>query len=126
MESGIGGVFFKAKDPQAIKDWYNKNLGIVSDDHGCLFEFYNPVNKTHKNYMQWSPFSDETTYFAPSTKEFMINYRVKNIEQLVEALKESGVTVVDSIETFGEYGKFVHVMGPENQKIELWEQPESL
>jgi len=126
IESGIGGVFFKAKDPQAIKDWYNKNLGIVSDDHGCLFEFYNPVNKTHKNYMQWSPFSDETTYFAPSTKEFMINYRVKNIEQLVEALKESGVTVVDSIETFGEYGKFVHVMGPENQKIELWEQPESL
>ena len=76
--------------------------------------------------MQWSPFSDKTTYFAPSTKEFMINYRVKNIEQLVEALKESGVTVVDSIETFGEYGKFVHVMGPENQKIELWEQPEGL
>ena len=124
--TGIGGIFFKSNEPQKMKEWYNKNLGIVSDEYGSLFSFLNPVDSNVVNFLQWSPFLDSTDYFSPSDKEFMINYRVKNIEALVETLKENGVTIVDSIEAFGEYGKFVHVMGPENHKLELWEQPENL
>ena len=126
VESGIGGIFFKSKNPQEIKEWYTKNLGIVSDEHGSLFSFLNSKNPKIINFLQWSPFADNTPYFAPSDKDFMINYRIKNIEELVVKLKKNGVEVLDSIETFGEYGKFVHVMGPENHKIELWEQPENL
>ena len=126
VESGIGGVFFKSKDTEFIKNWYQKNLGIVTDQYGCLFEFINPLDSNTKNFLQWSPFSDSTDYFAPSDKEFMINYRVKNIDGLVEKLRENGVTIVDSIVDYGEYGKFVHVLAPENTKIELWEQPEKL
>ena len=73
-----------------------------------------------KGFTQWSPFDDATKYFQPSSKEFMINYRVENIEALVKELKRDGITVLDEIETF-EYGKFVHILDPENNKIELWE-----
>ncbi|MEL7004182.1 MAG: VOC family protein, partial [Bacteroidota bacterium] len=72
--------------------------------------------------LQWSAFDEKTEYFLPSEKQFMINYRVQNIEEVVEELKEQGVTVVDSIATY-EYGKFVHILDPENNKIELWEPP---
>ena len=75
--------------------------------------------------MQWSPFSEKTKYFEPSEKQFMINYRVENIEQLVKELKENGVKVLDEIETY-EYGKFVHILDPENNKIELWETVDSV
>lgn len=74
--------------------------------------------------MQWSPFAENTDYFAPSGKEFMINYRVQNIEGLVKKLRENGVTILDEIETY-EYGKFVHIMDPEGNKIELWEPIDS-
>jgi predicted enzyme related to lactoylglutathione lyase len=77
-----------------------------------------------KGFTQWSPFSQSTKYFEPSAKEFMINYRVENLESLVETLKKEGVTVVDEIETF-EYGKFVHILDVEGNKIELW-QPDDI
>lgn len=117
--TGIGGIFFKCKDPGEVKDWYAKNLGLKTDEYGSLFEFRNAASD-EKNYLQWSPFDLNTTYFFPSEKEFMINYRVGNIEKLLAELKDNGVTVLDDIETF-EYGKFVHIMDPEGNKIELWE-----
>ncbi len=122
--TGIGGVFFKCKDPGMMRDWYNKNLGIVTNEYGSLFEFRNTDNPEEKCYLQWSPFPEKTKYFDPSTKELMINYRVVGIEALVEQFKKSGVTVLDSIETF-EYGKFVHLLDPEGNKIELWEPVDS-
>lgn len=118
--TGIGGIFFKAADPAAIKDWYHKNLGLVVDAYGSPFEFRNANNPEQINYLQWSPFDKDTTYFKPSSKEFMINYRVADIEALVEELKKAGVTICDEIETY-DYGKFVHIMDPEGNKIELWE-----
>ena len=118
--TGIGGIFFKCADPEKIKTWYNKNLGLVTDEYGSLFEFLSADEPQKKNHLQWSPFSKNTKYFEPSEKEFMINYRVENIEELVAELKKNGVTVLDGIEEF-EYGKFVHVLDPENNKIELWE-----
>ena len=118
--TGIGGIFFKAKDPKKMNDWYSKNLGLVTNEYGSLFEFRDAEQPEQKAYLQWSPFSENTDYFQPSKKEFMINYRVQNIEALVEELKSSGVQVVDEIATY-EYGKFVHILDPENNKIELWE-----
>jgi len=118
--TGVGGIFFKCKDPKKVKNWYAKNLGLVTDEYGSLFEFRKADSPDEKGYLQWSPFSNSTEYFAPSEKEFMINYRVENLERLVEELKENGVTILDEIETF-EYGKFVHILDPENNKIELWE-----
>lgn len=118
--TGVGGVFFKSSNPKEIRDWYQKNLGLVTNEYGSLFEFNKSDKPDEKGYLQWSPFDKDTTYFAPSEKEFMINYRVENIEDLVADLKKAGVTILDEIEAF-EYGKFVHILDPEGNKIELWE-----
>lgn len=123
--TGIGGIFFKSNDPAKMRDWYNTNLGLVTNDYGSLFEFRQSDNPEIKGYLQWGPFDKKTTYFNPSEKEFMINYRVENIEELVEELKKNGVVVLDEIETY-EYGKFVHILDPENNKIELWEPIDSV
>ena len=123
--TGIGGIFFRSKDPKAIGEWYGKHLGLAIDGYGSPFEFRNANNPEEINYLRWGPFDENTDYFEPSVKEFMINYRVQNIEALVDQLKESGVTVVDSIATF-DYGKFVHIMDPEGNKIELWEPIDSV
>jgi predicted enzyme related to lactoylglutathione lyase len=117
--TGIGGIFFKCKNPVLIREWYSRNLGIKTDEYGSAFEWIQS-DGVQKGFTQWSPFDKATNYFAPSSKEFMINYRVENIEILVKELKLAGITVLDEIETF-EYGKFVHILDPENNKIELWE-----
>lgn len=118
--TGIGGVFFKTNDPEAAKEWYSKNLGLAVNQYGSSFEFRNAHRPEEINYLSWSPFSKDTSYFDPSEKEFMINYRVQHIERLVENLKANGVTICDEIETFS-YGKFIHIMDLEGNKIELWE-----
>ena len=118
--TGIGGVFFKCKDPKQQKEWYSKHLGIVTDEYGASFKTRQFENPEKSAYLQWSPFSEDTEYFNPSDKPFMINYRVTGIEKLVEELKAAGVTICDEIATY-DYGKFVHIMDPEGNKIELWE-----
>ena len=123
--TGIGGIFFFSDNPQETKEWYAKNLGLEINEWGSSFEFRNANRPGEINYLQWSPFKTGSEYFAPSKKEFMINYRVQNIEGLVNKLKENGVTVVDEIESF-EYGKFVHIMDSEGNKIELWEPVDSV
>lgn len=118
--TGIGGIFFKCKDPNKMKEWYKTHLGLNTNQYGTVFEWRQATDSTKKGFSQWSPFTEKTKYFEPSTKEFMINYRVENLEALVEELKKEGVTVTDTIETF-DYGKFVHIMDIEGNKIELWE-----
>ena len=118
--TGIGGIFFFSEDPQKTKEWYSRNLGLETDQWGSSFEFRNAHRPEEINYLQWSPFKQGSEYFAPSKKEFMINFRVQNIEGLVRNLTANGVTVLDEIETF-DYGKFVHIMDAEGNKIELWE-----
>lgn len=118
--TGIGGIFFKCKDPNKMREWYKTHLGLNTNQYGTVFEWRQATDSTKKGYSQWSPFSEKTKYFEPSTKEFMINYRVENLEALVEELKKEGVTVTDTIESF-DYGKFVHIMDIEGNKIELWE-----
>lgn len=118
--TGIGGIFFKCKDPDKIKEWYKTHLGLETDQYGTNFEWRQSSAPAEKGFTQWSPFSEKTKYFEPSTKGFMINYRVANLEALIEELRKEGVTVLDEIATY-EYGKFVHILDIEGNKIELWE-----
>jgi predicted enzyme related to lactoylglutathione lyase len=118
--TGIGGIFFKCKDPKKMREWYETNLGLNTNQYGAVFEWRQGADSTKKGFTQWSPFNEKTKYFEPSTKDFMINYRVENMEALVAELKKNAVTVVDTIETAG-YGKFVHILDMEGNKIELWE-----
>lgn len=118
--TGIGGIFFFSDDTEKSKKWYSENLGLDTNEWGASFQSRNIDKSEEINYLQWSPFKKESNYFEPSKKEFMINYRVQNIEGLVEKLKTKGVNVLDAIESF-DYGKFVHIMDDEGNKIELWE-----
>ncbi len=118
--TGIGGIFFKCKDPNKMKEWYQTHLGLDTNEYGATFEWYEGADSTKKAQTQWTPFKETTKYFEPSTKDFMINYRVENLEVLVEELKKVGVTVLDNIETY-DFGKFVHILDAEGNKVELWE-----
>lgn len=118
--TGIGGIFFKCQDPDKTKEWYQTHLGLESSPYGTKFEWREAADSTKTGHTIWSPFSDKTKYFEPSTKDFMINYRVDNLEALVAELKKEGVTILDEIERY-DYGKFVHILDPEGNKIELWE-----
>jgi len=116
--TGIGGVFFKTEDVNATKDWYKKHLGLNTDDYGCTFWWKD--NEGNKASTQWSPFKKDTEYFEPSKKDFMFNYRVENLKELLEELKAEGVTVIDKIEEYS-YGKFGWIIDLDGNKIELWE-----
>ena len=118
--TGIGGVFFKSKDPGAINEWYKKHLGFDTTQYGTSFEWLQVDDSTKKGLTQWNPFAETTKYFDPSTRDFMINYRVQNLEALVEELRKENVTIVDKIES-SDYGKFVHILDGEGNKVELWE-----
>ena len=117
---GIGGIFFKSDNPQNMRNWYSEKLGLVTNEYGSLFEFRDSDNPDQKGYLQWSPFDKNTDYFSPSDKQYMINYRVQNIEKLIENLRSEGVQIVGEIEAY-EYGKFAHIIDPEGNKIEFWE-----
>lgn len=122
--TSLGGIFFKCKNPQQMKSWYADHLGLQTDEYGSTFEWRQSDNPNKKGYTVWSPFESETSYFAPSEKEFMINYIVEDLETLVPLLKSEGVTVLDEIEVY-DYGKFVHILDPEGNKVELWEPVDS-
>ena len=121
--TGLGGVFFKCKDPEATKTWYQKHLGIASDEHGGGFNWRLPDAPDKEGFTAWSPFAKESSYFQPSDKDYMFNYRVENLEALLAVLREEGVEIVGEIEEYP-YGKFGWIMDPEGNKIELWEPAE--
>jgi catechol 2,3-dioxygenase-like lactoylglutathione lyase family enzyme len=118
--TSIGGVFFKCKDPDAVKQWYSRHLGMPTDQWGTNFEWRQADDGVKKGFTQWSPFNETSDYFDPSTKQFMINYRVENLAELIELLRGEGVTILDEIKTY-DYGKFCHILDLEGNKIELWE-----
>ncbi len=118
--TGIGGIFFKSQDPKAMNEWYAKNLGLPTSDYGTTFEWRDAENSSQKASTSWCTFPQDTQYFNPSHKSFMINYRVENLATLLDELKKEGVTIVDEVAEY-DYGKFVHIMDPEGNIIELWE-----
>jgi predicted enzyme related to lactoylglutathione lyase len=122
--TGIGGVFFKSKNPKALGEWYRQHLGInVEDWGGAAFRWNSEVNPNGIGTTVWSPFADDTTYFSPSTASFMINFRVHDLNALLKVLREENCQISDKTED-SEYGKFGWVMDPEGNKIELWQPPE--
>lgn len=119
--TGIGGIFFYTDNLKEAKEWYTKNLGIEINDWGSSsFESRNIHKPEEINSLQWKPFKKDAEYFSPSKKDFMINYQVQNLEGMVKRLKENGVTILDTIASY-DYGKFLHIMDSEGNKIELWE-----
>lgn len=118
--TGIGGVFFKCKDPKKMTEWYQQHLGLNTNPYGATFEWYEDAAGEKPAQTQWTPFPQTSTYFEPSSKDFMINYRVENLEALVTMLREEGVTILDAIETY-DYGKFVHILDAEGNKVQLWQ-----
>ncbi|MCK8490430.1 VOC family protein [Spirosoma sp. RP8] len=118
--TGLGGIFFKCNDPQAMNEWYAKNLGLETSEYGTTFEWRQADDPAQKGSTTWAAFASDSEVFNPSAKPFMINYRVENLAALVEELKRDNVTIVDEIAEH-DYGKFVHVLDPEGNIIELWE-----
>lgn len=116
--TGIGGLFFKTNNPEASKEWYKKHLGLNTDQYGCTFWWKDKEGNDCST--QWSPFKADTSYFDPSKKDFMFNYRVHDLEALLKVLEEEGVTIVGEMETY-DYGKFAWILDNEHNKIELWE-----
>ena len=124
---GIGGIFFKAKDPEKLAAWYRRHLGLnVEDWGGVAFQegAGAELQPKRQSYLSWSPFEETTEYFAPSEKAFMINYRVHDLAAVLAALREEGVQVEGKVEE-SEFGKFGWIVDPEGNKLELWEPPEA-
>ncbi|MFL5381032.1 MAG: VOC family protein [Longimicrobiaceae bacterium] len=121
--TGIGGIFFKAKDPKALGEWYARHLGIdVQDWGGAAFRWGEGAADAPSGSTVWSPFKADTTYFEPSTAPFMINYRVADLDAMRAQLREAGVQVDDKVED-SEFGKFGWAMDPEGNRFELWQPP---
>jgi catechol 2,3-dioxygenase-like lactoylglutathione lyase family enzyme len=122
--TGIGGVFFKADNPKALTDWYRRHIGVpVGADGHAFFPWREEADRERLGKTVWSAFPRDTKYFEPSAAPFMINYRVRDLDRLLEALRREGVEVDRRIEE-GENGRFAWVMDPEGNRIELWEPPE--
>jgi predicted enzyme related to lactoylglutathione lyase len=123
--TGIGGIFFKTQHPEKLKTWYCDHFGFVpSSDGSVIFEWHELDDPGRQGYTVWGPFPKNTRYFEPSQAPFMINYRVENLDQLLEQLRSAGVEVDDRVEEY-EYGRFAWIMDPEGNRIELWEPPET-
>ena len=120
--TGIGGIFIKARDPAALREWYRTHLGLDLTDWGGVIFRWNAENPEAVGTTVWSVFDAGSTYFAPSTAPFMINYRVDDLHALLGALREEGCNVVDKTDE-SEFGKFGWVIDPEGNKVELWQPP---
>jgi D-3-phosphoglycerate dehydrogenase len=120
--TGVGGIFFKSNAPKELVEWYGKHLGLETDAYGSTFWWKDKEGKDCST--QWSPFAADTEYFQPSSKDFMQNFRVDNLDGILEKLKAAGVATVGERQSF-EYGKFAWILDPEGNKIELWEPIDS-
>ena len=121
--TGLGGIFFKAKDPQKMYEWYAKHLGIEGKPGmGAMFSWRRADDPSQEALTVWSIFPDNTKYFDPSSAPFMIDYQVDDLDAVLEALKAEGVTIDPKREDH-EYGRFAWIVDPEGNKIELWEPP---
>jgi len=111
--TGIGGIFFKCQDPEKVRNWYAGHLGIDVSPYGAKVP-------AAQEYVLWTPFAESTKYFEPSPRDFMINYRVDDLDALAAKLNEAGVTLLDEV-TDSDFGKFLHILDCEGNKIELWQ-----
>lgn len=125
--TGIGGIFFKSKDPKKLIEWYVKHLAVPlvhedSEESYVIFNWQTQADSDRRGYTLWGPLIENTDYMQPSKKDFMFNFTVENLDELLKALKDEGVYVFEAVEEHQE-GKFGWIMDPEGNKIELWEPP---
>lgn len=120
--TGIGGIFFKSKDPKALGAWYRTHLGLKVEDWGGVAFNWADDPSQGKGKTVWSPFKADTKYFEPSAAPYMINFRVADLHALLAALRAEGCEVLDKVDE-SEFGKFGYVLDPEGNKLELWEPP---
>jgi predicted enzyme related to lactoylglutathione lyase len=121
--TGIGGIFFKAKDPVALRSWYQDHLGIdVQEWGGAVFRWADNGGRPTAGTTIWTVFDSGGDYFAPGSSGFMVNYRVADLHGLIRTLRAEGCNVIDKTEE-SEFGKFGWVIDPEGNKVELWEPP---
>lgn len=118
---GVGGVFFKSPDPAALRAWYARWLGMLSDVYGVGFH---PDALPEGAYTVWSPFPADTAYFEPSPRGFMVNLIVDDLDAMLDRLRGSGAQVLDEVEDLPE-GRFGWFVDPDGNKVELWEPPEA-
>lgn len=116
--TGIGGIFFKTKDPRQTKEWYQRHLGIESEPWGAQLKWRHYDDLARVGTTTWAPFLADTRYFLPSESSFMVNYRVEDLEALLAALKAEGIELIGEMQTAA-YGKFAWILGPDGNKIEL-------
>ena len=122
--TGIGGIFFKGKDPKALVEWYRQHLGMNIEDTVALFTWRSGRDGKAKGATVWSIFPADTTYFGDDGASFMINYRVKELDAVLAALRAEGVKVAGKVEE-SEYGRFAWIVDPEGNRIELWQPPKT-
>ena len=124
--TGIGGIFFKANDPEQLTAWYQPHLGFTPESANVVtFQWHEHDQPEQAGSTVWSPFPRDTTYFAPSDKPFMINYRVRNLDRMLAQLRDAGVPVDARIAELP-FGRFGWCSDPEGNRIELWEPAEGL
>lgn len=124
--TGIGGIFFKAQDAEAMREWYKTHLGIpVEAWGGTAFKWREHETPEREASTTWSIFKNDSTYFGPGESRFMVNYRVEDLHATLDALRAEGVRVDDKVDE-SEYGKFGWVYDPEGNKIELWQPPDGM
>jgi predicted enzyme related to lactoylglutathione lyase len=117
--NGIGGVFFKARDPRKMAAWYRDNLGIQSKGGYADFVWREKENPDRIGHTSWALFATNSSYFGSSTAPMMINYRVANLERLLAHLRSAGITVENVKEA--DFGRFAWINDPEGNRVELWE-----
>jgi len=115
--TGFGGLFFKAKDPKALAAWYRDTLGIAIEEYGAAMLRYDAPG--HPEFVVWNPFGEDTKYFAPSTREFMVNFAVDDLDGMIAALEAKGVAILGRQDE--SYGRFAWIQDPDGTKIELWQ-----
>jgi predicted enzyme related to lactoylglutathione lyase len=123
--TGVGGIFFKARDPKTLSAWYERHLGLKSAPeagNSVIFKWRDAEDPNQEGMTVWAPFPQDTKYFNPSSAPFMVNYCVDDLDALLEALRAEGVTIDPKREDY-DYGRFAWIMDPEGNRIELWEPP---
>lgn len=118
--TGLGGIFVQCANPAELREWYKQHLGFNTDQYGTSFEARDAHNPDKPIYQVWSTFNNNTDYFQPSQKQFMINLRVDDMDGLLKDLAAAGIPPLGEVQVY-EYGKFAHIMDPDGTKIELWE-----
>ncbi len=120
----IGGIFFRSTDPQRTREWYQRHLGLLTDATGTNFAWRHFDDASRPGFSQWSPFSHDTRYFGKQDQQFMINYRVEDLEGLLTELRSEGVSIVGDVQR-EPYGSFAHIIDIDGRMVELWEPIDS-